>query len=508
MSSEIYGNVTIAPAVVTAQAVLGVVAGAGWLAWSAGKLIIGVNQAVNDSIEQKKREIEAAAQHRKTVAIAAHDHLVDVCKHVLLECEKEYMKNTISILDFEKIKMDINTICITSLPDDVSLIEGINSRDYLVLEKIVQKKTKLLHITSTNVNSGQYSGLALADLMEDMRINFASVDIVAMAANDVHSVEPKVLERAKLNKEFSEVVSRIIVALEHVNVLEKGSGLTTANSNWFQSCFNGVDAQIKELCNPTISNEYYKRGISRLKAIMEQYDMVIPNIDKDYQKMAALYALYVDAAKALNEPYYKIKKFESPAEIEIKLDELKERAERAQVCAEIYNKLGPIAYLCFAMDQELKELGYSVHSRKNIIEKIQHEPQRATAGEDKLPFYQWDDTSLTQLYSIASQCSLQVIVHDDGTISMQAISEDENEKNIQGVQKKHCESLKLLYENLKKNWFISYENKIISSEEKVTSFEEWMTSDDNPWIQKLTKTSTNVAKRRKKEKEVKYFEQT
>ena len=62
-------------------------------------------------------------------------------------------------------------------------------------------------------------------------------------------------------------------------------------------------------------------------------------------------------------------------------------------------------------------MGYSVHTRQKITEMANKKPQHAKLGENKLPFYKWDESELTQLYSITSDCALQVVVNEDGTVS-------------------------------------------------------------------------------------------
>ena len=168
----------------------------------------------------------------------------------------------------------------------------------------------------------------------------------------------------------------------------------------------------------------------------------------------------------------------------------------------IYQKLGPAAYICYAWDQELRALGYAVHTRKDIAEMARHKPQHVRLGENKLPFYHWNNDDLTQLYSMTSECSLQVIVHDDGSVTMQAIS-DADENEAKAVQTGHCSLLGKLHENLRKNWFVIYDYQETASPDEITSAAEWFGSKDSAWKPDRDDLITEQRKRDKSESRAK-----
>ncbi len=139
---------------------------------------------------------------------------------------------------------------------------------------------------------------------------------------------------------------------------------------------------------------------------------------------------------------------------------------------------------------------YTVHTRKDIAEMSRHKPQHARLGENKLPFYNWNEDDLTQLYSMTSECSLQVIVHDDGSVTMQAIS-DADDSTAKAVQSNHCSLLSQLHENLRKNWFVMYDYQEKASPDEVTSAAEWFSSEDSAW---KPDRSEFITEQRRKEK--------
>lgn len=482
MSSGVDSDGVIAAAVMLPVGLaVGAVLGAGWLAWQSGNLLLEANRAADRQITEKKRQIEEAAMHRRRSALATHSQLVDMCVQLLSQLDGN--SATAGIFDFaelEQLRAELNDICSENVPIDTMQIEALNSLGFLKLEKVVAKQQYLSSLQIEGSSTGLYHGLSLADLMLDMRVAISAMTIQATNGSNVRAADPVVLERAKLNQKLSNVTARTMAALEYIAELSSTYGLSTSSNAWFQSCFSGVDKQIEMLYMPSTSNAELKKGIKRLESVLEQYDMLIPTIESEQKKLATLYQVYVDASKALGEPIANIKSFKSVNALEESLLLLKKRAEKAQKCAEIYQKLGPAAYICYAWDQELQALGYSVHTRKSIAEMAKHRPQHARLGDNKLPFYHWNNDDLTQLYSMTSSCSLQVVVHDDGSVTMQTISDaDDNETKT--VQAGHCSVLSKLHENLKKNWFVLYDYHETASPDRITSAAEWFSSESSAW---------------------------
>ncbi|MGN1249845.1 MAG: hypothetical protein ACI4XW_07160 [Candidatus Spyradocola sp.] len=478
MSSEVDGiGIIAAPVVLPAAVALG----AGWLAWQGGKLLIDAGRATHRQAVEKRRQQEEAAQHRKMTALAAHSQLADLCAQILAQLESGNGAGGISgIAETEQLKYDLRKICEEPVPDDAAQIESLTSIGYIKLNRIIQGQGRIAALELSDSAAGLYRGLSVADLMDDLRIAIAAMKIKATVGKNVIAADPDVLERAKLNETFYSAANRIVTALTSVNELETAYGLTPAASAWFQSCFNGVDLLIQSLCRPTTSNKELKNGIRRLEQSIERYELMAPEIEHEIMSMAALYSVYADAAKALGEKVKAFRSFKSSAEIEKELKYLQKRVERAQECAVIYQKLGPAAYMCYAWDQELQAMGYGVHTRRQIMEMAGQNPKHAKLGENKLPFYQWTEEELTQLYSITSECSLQLIVHEDGAVSMQTIANANNGEVI-AAQRSHCAQLRTLHERLRKNWFILYDFEETESSDSVTTITGWRASESYAW---------------------------
>ena len=477
---------------------VGVALGAGWLAWEAGKIVLEANRAIDNEIKNKKREAEEVEKQRKRIAIAGHDSLVETCHKVLRELDSEnILEHSGDTSELELMRQELEQICQEPIPENPSHIESLNSRGILKLDRIISRKRKLAEIRA--MNDGEYEGLSIADLMDDLRIAFFAANVHETIGLDVKAANPTVLERSNLNSRLADVSARITSALEFVSECSKNNGLSRANTAWFYSCFNGVDIKIQELCSPLITNAALKKGIQTLEEILLQFEMLRPNIEIEYQRFSQLYSVYVDAAKGLGERVYPASHFDNSDEIEGELKKLKRRVERAQQCAEIYRKLGDSAYMCYAWDQELKALGYNVYTRKMVTQLAEQRPERASIGETPLPFYKWDEQSMTQFYSISPQSSLQIIVHPDGTTTMQALTENKNEL-AEEIQKLHCDRLDILHKRLRENWFVCYDYQETASANEVKTTQEWRRSNNNRWNNHY-KDYTDVAYRTNEQQE-------
>lgn len=199
------------------------------------------------------------------------------------------------------------------------------------------------------------------------------------------------------------------------------------------------------------------------------------------------------------EPIKSIKAYRTLKDIEDALNHLKERSERAEKCAVLYNMLGAEAYMSFAWDKELEALGYSVYTRKQIVDMINSTPGRAEISGVEIPCYEWNGEDYTQIYSLGEECGLQVIVHKDGKVSMQSIALTNNEEKIKAQQHMHCDQIKLLCERLRENWFILYDYNELSDANEIVKAKDWIISGDSKWSKESQESDDYSVDRRKDE---------
>ena len=126
-------------------------------------------------------------------------------------------------------------------------------------------------------------------------------------------------------------------------------------------------------------------------------------------------------------------------------------------------------------------MGYAVRKRSDIAEMADHKPQRAKVGEAKLPFYRWSGNDYTQIYEMEDDCDLQLIVHPDGTTTMETIARGNDRSRTVQRQKTHCQAMKQMYQRLRENWFILYDYEETASPEQIQSLYDWRNARDNCW---------------------------
>lgn len=478
MSSEMIGGGAIA-AILLAPAALaaGAAFGAGWVAWQAGKLAISAADSINE--EARIRQLQAKEQERQKhdAALAAHRQMVDMCKGVLTQLESTQTKD---LAELEAMGRELRRICQEPVPADTVRIESLNARGLLALERVVARQGKLRQLQLDGCE--EYAGRALSDLMDDLRLSVATVQVSETRGDNVAAADPRALERAELNKRLAAVSARVLDALNYVVSLERNYGLSRANHAWFGSCFIGVDDTIRHLCAPSTPNEELKQGIRALEDTMKLYDRFHPTLRKEQLTMDALYPIYQEAAAKLCEQVMPMYHFCSSGALQAELNRLALRAKRAEECAAIYQALGAEGYMCYAWDQELLAMGYSVCSREKITQMVTQAPARARIDGKKMPFYEWTEEAVTQIYEITPECRLQLIVHPDGTTTMETIAAPVDDETIRAIQKVHCQRMKLIRQRLRENWFILHDLEETDTPETVHSVQAWQDPAKNPWV--------------------------
>ena len=419
------------------------------------------------------------AKLRRRAAEAGRESLRTLCNGLLAAVGEDSGAALGSLAELEEIRSILGQILAEPIPEDTAKLESMNEASLALVERLTARRQQLL---SAHIDTGgKYRGYAVADLMDDLRIAFSSALVQATIGQDVAAADPEVLERAKLDRRFRAVGARVVSALEFVVGYAQSIGLRASSYAWFQTCFEGVDERIAELCSPTIPLAKLRRGIDYLEDIMQQFDMLYPTFAREQERFTRLYGVYADAAEALGESVRPADTFEDAAEIEGELERLRRRTVRAQECAALYRALGRDAYMCLAWDTELKALGYTVQEPRSVAALMGSElPRPILPGRDgqpdtQLPAYIWSDGSLTEIYEVAPGCYLQLIVHRDGTTTMQMILESDDEAML-ALQRHHCESMELLHRRLAENWFISCDLRETASAETVYGAADWRSS--------------------------------
>ncbi len=488
MSSEVEAGGMIAAAVIAPVAVAAVTVtaaatalyGAGWVAWQAGALVVNMNREADERIRAQLEKNRQAERERKMLASAAHGKLKETCRQLIKQLETELLKASPD--DAQEIKAmisELQEICAEKITDDAEKTETAATVGFSKVEKIVSRRKHLAEVKLTLEKSGHNVDSTLGDVMRSLYVAVSAMEVQELKGENV-VCEPEVYERKELQKEFKEVTRDVLDALAEASETANLYGLTSSADAWYRVCFSGVDTLIASLCDPTTTNGEMKRGIVRLKESLENYRSMAPSIKKKLARMVTLYEIYRDVSKALCAPVKNINEFSEPDDLEKELKVLEAKTKRAAECAKLYKQLGSEGYLCMAWSVELQAMGYTTHSREKIAEMTGEKRDYIKLDGKTVPMFEWGDDAMTQLVSLSEECSLQLIVHKDGTVSMQTIAHADGEKTV-AVQKKHCESIKKICENLRDKWFIVYDWEETESADKITMIAQWLSGDGNAW---------------------------
>ena len=492
MSSGVESGGAIAAVVL---APVGLALGAGWVAWQAGALVVRANRAIDEQIREEKRLQAAAAQQRRAAAEAGHRELVALCESVMGGLDTGGDLRQLS--QVEQLRQELKAICTETLPEDTARLESMNSRGLLQVQEIVRRQQRLreLKVHTDTV----YEGLSVADLMDDLRVAFSTAQIRRTQGANVTAADPEAFERAQLLEQLDAVTARAIAAVDLTVELGRDYAIARSHSSWLESLLGGLDDKVAMLYAPSTSNERLKRGIRDLEQIMKQFEVLRPSLLKERAELDKLYPVYVQAAQGFGEKARELKSFASARELKGELERLRGRLERAQTCAQIYEQLGRSAYICMAWDQELAAMGYQVKTRSDTRALTEHKPKRAKSGDRVLPFYDWREQELTQFYTISDSCQLQLVVHADGSTSMQTIATGSDADTVR-EQKQHCANLKLLHERLKENWFLSYDMEETAPPEELVSATAWRDRNQETWPAEVREDPTERERERREDR--------
>ena len=468
-----FGGVIGAAVVGTA----GLALGAGWMLWSAGKLLVQANQAITEDIRRTQELQRLEAQQRLAMAMKGRQQLEQLCRGQLQSLSVPRPGES------GEERRERESLCralrqiLAEEPGEDS--QKLNSSNVMQLNRVERLLNEYRQMRERRAQA-EPGDAALSSRLESLRTAFDAVQLEELQGEEISAPDPAVLERAELNSRLIPLSARIKRTLGLLEQFEKDFGLSRANRLWYHSCFDGVDREIGLLCEPETDNAAIKKGLRRLEELQQQAELLLPELQKEHSRFAALYPIYQQAAQALLVEVRPAADFDTADELEQEMRKLQQREQRAAECRKIYGALGREGYLCYAWDQELRAMGYQVYRRDAVTRLAGTKPEYARAEGKKLPVYRWDPETMTQFYQLDENCSLQLVVHPDGSTTMQTISHREGEGTVHS-QKKHCAALAALRERLRENWFISYDEKETAPPELLMSAQAWLESRDNAW---------------------------
>ncbi|MGN0496376.1 MAG: hypothetical protein ACI4GW_09155 [Lachnospiraceae bacterium] len=463
---------------------------------AAGYGLYKAGEAVKDELVREYREAlekqfkeKAKVRARMEMAKINREKIIVDCEKYIVELQETNTNQTDDIVEL-----------VNSLICELSMIQKEESVDLDSLEMLNQRDEQRIADLISRYKKQRELMISISSSNNNVKLFFDSIDKLFESLtfedyNFVHNIETqtenqvrmqKLYERgSKLIDEFYTIVNREVNRVENCPV-------EALYVNRIALLFNNMREEIKALQSEDEEWAIESRLDSLRKGIESYYTYKVL-LDKEQEKFMGLYLKYKKSCEKTGEEYKETVEFDSYEELEREVSYRVKQLERMNQCAEIYEKLGREAYICLAFEEELNKLNYSAE-KKEIAEQLLHRRLQYFKIDDKTtPFYQWNNESLTRIFRINDEVGLQLIVHSDGSCTMETISLSHKEsEEVIKTQKEHCKKRIELEEALKKNWFITAElDEEMSAEEISFEFE----ASNRQEKLNTSKTKSNLQKR-------------
>ena len=408
------------------------------------------------AIEENNRK-EAAARNRLENAKRVRNEVVEQCEKEIeqLICIKDEKYKEIAIDVCNKLK----EICMDASDLDVILLETKNKADLCYVEKLLSEYKEKCSLIGNNFERNTKMEKFI-DLVKDV--------FQGMAANEygfVHNIEVDNEEKVELCR-LNEIVDNLISEFYYyVNKeVERYGKVPLADINRVEAQFVKI-SQLIEIINKNRSNTKNLRIlIDSLDEEISSYKVYSSINDKEQEKFLTLYLAYKESCKMLNEDYMEEVEFDSYDELKNTLQERVAYLELMKQRAKIYEQIGREAYICLAFETELGLLNYSRVDKKKAETMLGRHLTNYKVGDKLSPFYDNGEGEKSRVFEIDGKVGLQLIIHNDGTSTMETVSiGDNSEKIVIETQKKHCKKSKELADALWKKWFIKVDFDEIES---------------------------------------------
>lgn len=419
-----------------------------------------------------KRAKEENANRVKNEIINKCNNAANVIKQNMSDKELNYI--TVGVLQ------ELDDICSGYKTEDINLLESININNQKKLDRIIAKYTEQITIAKRNFQDNQNAMdyiKKVENIFKSLKvIDYSDIENIVFYDEQEQFLANTINRIDVLTQKFYRIVNREIDRCENIPLNET---MIIALSEKF----NTISNQIRQI-NTIVSEggDLRKKSIDKEIGILEEninaYNIYKQVLDKEYSKFMHLYLKYKKSCEALNEEYKESVEFDSFEMLEEAVRERKARLEKMEKCARIYEKMGKDAYICMAFDTELKRLNYASSSEEETRLLLNQSLEHCKVGNNKTPFYQYKD-SATKLFNVNENVALQLIIHSDGSSTMETIAVgNPDEDLVKKTQKKHCDISKELISNLRNNWFIDLDLEETKSPDDISySFEKQKQKD-------------------------------
>lgn len=451
---DVVGTLIAGPVMVgTAIAVLAPVAG-GYAIYKTGKAIY--DELVREHQEALERQVKEQAQARVRLENAqkVRNEIIEECNHKIVELkEGDYWKDKSLSSLAQHILSELQSIANRSEKRDVVNIEIQNKRDIQRIKDLVDK----LKTESALISKNSTENLKMISFVEKMESLFNGLIINEYFY--IHNIEIEDKEKViikKLLTRIDELTENFYVIVGREVDRFGNYPIASVDINRISTIFEKISKEIQSINNMEVEPWILEEKIHSIEKNIDAYYTYKSLLDKEQEKFLSLYLCYKQSCEKVGEEYKEAVEFDSLEELESTIKERMRMLERAKKCSEIYSRIGRDAYICMAFETELNALNYK-STDKREAERILNKKLNNYRVMDKLcPFYNYEEDSKMQIFKVNDEVGVQLIIHSDGTSTMETISlKLSDEQKVVGAQRKHCDRSKKLEEALAKKWFIT-----------------------------------------------------
>lgn len=442
-------------AVGAAIAILTPIAG-GYAVYKAGKAIY--DGMVREHEEALERQIQEQARERLRLENAqkVRREIVEECNSKIAELKAgDYWKDATLSLLAQSILSELQTIVAYDEKKDAVNIELQNKLDIQRILDLAEQLKK----ESALISDNKVENMSMLSFIEKVEFLFSqlSVDEYYFIHNIKVDDEEKVVIRKLLSRvdglkeKFYKIVAREVERFENCPI-------TSVETNRISAIFEQISNEIKSINYFDSEPWILESKIESIERYIESYNTYKALLDKEQEKFLTLYLCYKESCKKVGEEYKEAVEFDTLKELEAEINNRKEMLERVQKHSdlfELYKQIGREAYICMAFETELNRLNYATSDKATAESVVKEKLNNCRLGDKLIPFYEYGCDSMMQVFKVNDEVGLQLIVHSDGTSTMETIPlKAADEKSIVEAQKTYCEKSKKIEEALKKNWFI------------------------------------------------------
>jgi hypothetical protein len=373
-------------------------------------------------------------------------------------------------IKLQDLLSQIRRIKETSQAQTVERQETENAFQMHTLESLRSLIQKLVgRVPEETLVLGEY---AITELLLDASMEMTQISAQRYAVSNVTALTADQIQEDKLRMRYDKAISHIRSALYTEQERRKRYPIAKEDRLHLHTLLHGYDQRIRRLSMYEYLSQEFADGLRSLEKMLEQYNLYAQVMAEREAEYCALYEVYVEVAHGLGMPIREKMTFADVSELRQELDRAGKMVERAEKCAQYYKKLGREGYLAMALDTEMRALGYGVYSRAEAVRKLSRDVVQAKAGDIAIPMYETgkdEPQGQMQLYHIDDTCSLQLVIHDDGTTTLQTVMEGTNPSGTVQAQHMHCRQMEQVRIRLLQNWFISFDPQQIADAYAVHS---------------------------------------